>query len=57
MTDQAKEARNAYRREWNRKNPDKLKEYQARYWQRKAENQTPDTRPTEDTNKKGVTRT
>lgn len=36
MTDQAKEARNAYRREWNRRNPDKLREYQERYWAKRA---------------------
>lgn len=36
MTEQAKEARKAYKREWYRKNPDKIKEYQARYWERKA---------------------
>ena len=36
MTDEAKAARNAYRREWYRKNPEKRKEYQARYWAKKA---------------------
>lgn len=36
MTDEAKAARNAYRREWSRKNKDKLKEYQERYWAKKA---------------------
>lgn len=33
----AKAAKNAYQREWRRKNPDKLKAYQARYWKKKAE--------------------
>ena len=33
----AKAAKNAYQREWRRKNPDKLKAYQARYWKNKAE--------------------
>ena len=37
MTDKAREARNAYKREWYRKNPDKRKEYQERYWNRQAE--------------------
>ena len=37
MTDEARAARNAYRREWSRKNKDKLKEYQERYWAKKAE--------------------
>ena len=40
MTEEAKEARRIYRREyqrkWNRNNPDKVKMYQARYWERKA---------------------
>lgn len=36
MDEKAKEARRAYKREWNRRNPDKVKEYQARYWARKA---------------------
>ena len=35
MTDAAREARNAYKREWYRKNPDKRKEYQERDWQKK----------------------
>ncbi len=37
MTDAAKEARRAYKREWNRKNRDKVKAAQERYWTRKAE--------------------
>lgn len=41
MTDQAKEARRAYNRaykkEWNRKNPDKVRAAQERYWERKAQ--------------------
>lgn len=36
MTEQAKEARRAYRREWNRKNRDKVKAAQERYWNKKA---------------------
>lgn len=36
MTDRAKEARRAYKREWNRRNRDKVKAAQARYWERKA---------------------
>lgn len=36
MTEAAKEARRAYKREWNRRHPDKVKEAQARYWERKA---------------------
>lgn len=37
MTDQAREARRQYKREWNRKNRDKVKAAQARYWERKAQ--------------------
>lgn len=31
-----KETLNAYRREWAQNNPDKIREYQARYWINKA---------------------
>lgn len=37
MDEKAKEARRAYKREWNRKNKDKVKAAQERYWKRKAE--------------------
>ena len=37
MTEQAKAARRAYKREWNRKNRDRVKAAQARYWERKAQ--------------------
>lgn len=37
ITQEAREARRAYKREWNRKNKDKLREYNERYWQKKAE--------------------
>ena len=37
MTDKAKEARRAYKRAWNKRNPDKVKKYQADYWNRKAQ--------------------
>jgi len=36
MTDEAREARNAYKRAWYKKNPEKRREYQERYWQRKS---------------------
>ena len=35
----AKEARRAYKREWARKNPDKVKAQQERYWAKKAAQQ------------------
>lgn len=37
MTEQAKAARRAYKREWNQRNKDKVKEAQARYWEKKAQ--------------------
>lgn len=36
MTDSAIEARRAYARAWNKKNPDKCREYRKRYWEKKA---------------------
>lgn len=36
MNEKAKEARRAYKREWNRKNRDKVRAAQERYWNRKA---------------------
>ena len=36
MDERAKELRRAYKREWNRRNRDKVKQAQARYWERKA---------------------
>ena len=45
MTDAAKEARKAYKREWNKKNKDKCKEYAARYWAKKAEQQAASKKP------------
>ncbi len=36
MTEEAKEARRAYKREWNRNNKDKIKAAQARYWEKQA---------------------
>ncbi len=36
MTDAAREAARAYKREWNRRNPDKVRAAIERYWERKA---------------------
>lgn len=36
MTEEAKEARRAYKREWAKKNRDKIKAAEERYWTRKA---------------------
>lgn len=37
MTDEAKAARAAYMREWRKRNPEKVKEYDARKWQNVAD--------------------
>ena len=36
MDEKAREARKLYNREWNRKNRDKVKAAQERYWAKKA---------------------
>jgi hypothetical protein len=36
VTDAATEARRAYKRKWNAAHKDKVKEYQKKYWERKA---------------------
>lgn len=36
MTDEAKESHNEYYRNWRKKNKDKVREYNERYWQKKA---------------------
>lgn len=36
MSEKAREARNAYQREYSRKNPEKMREYRRRYWERRA---------------------
>lgn len=40
MTDKAKEARRAYKRAWAKRNPDKVKAAQERYWTKKAAAET-----------------
>ena len=37
ISEKAKEAQRAYLREWRRKNPDKVRENNRRYWERKAQ--------------------
>ncbi len=37
MNEKARAARNAYRREWAKKNPDKIRAINERYWTKKAE--------------------
>jgi len=42
LSNKAKELRNAYQRAYRRRNPDKLKRYSERYWEKKAEEYTPE---------------
>lgn len=37
MSESAREARNRYKREWAKKNPDKVKAANRRYWEKKAQ--------------------
>lgn len=37
MTKKAAEARKQYKREWAKRNPEKIREYQERYWNKRAE--------------------
>lgn len=37
MTEAAKEARRAYKRQWARDNPEKIRAQQDRYWSKRAE--------------------
>ncbi|MCX0355265.1 hypothetical protein LI064_12130 [Clostridium perfringens] len=36
MNDKAREERNAYMREWRKKNKDKVKKYNDNYWESKS---------------------
>lgn len=39
LSEEARQARNAYKREWARKHPDKVKEANAKYWENLAKKQ------------------
>lgn len=54
MTEAAKEARRAYKREWNRRNPEKVRAAQERYWMRKAQ-QAQETQGERQTQQEAVT--
>ena len=36
MTAEALKARKAYKKQWQKNNPDKVKQYQCRYWEKRA---------------------
>ena len=48
LSEAAREARRAYKREWNRKNRDKVKAATARYWEKRAREarELPEDEPT-----------
>ena len=49
MTEEARQARKEYRREWQRKNIDKVRAYNVKYWSRRAAAQeTPGEIPDEE---------
>ena len=41
MSAAAREARRAYKRDWAKKHPDKIRAQQQRYWERRAQGMTP----------------
>lgn len=47
LSNKAKEAQRAYLREWRRKNPEKVRENNRRYWERKAEQMAAQEKETE----------
>jgi len=47
LSEKAKQMRNAYARQWKSKNPEKVREYNRRYWERKAAMFTPNEQPDE----------
>ena len=40
ISEQAREIRNRYQRQWRRKNADKLRNYNVVYWEKKAQEST-----------------
>jgi hypothetical protein len=40
LSDEAREAKNKYLREYRRRNPEKVKRYAAEHWERKAKQDT-----------------
>jgi hypothetical protein len=39
ISDQGREVRNEYQRQWRRRNPERMRSYRVNYWERKAEKQ------------------
>lgn len=40
MNDEAQQVRREYQKHWRQQNPEKVREYQKRYWERKAQQST-----------------
>lgn len=53
MTEQAAEARRAYKREWYAKNKDKQRAYAQRYWAKKARETASERKEAEDIGRGG----
>lgn len=49
MTEQARAAQRAYKAAWRRKNPDKVKQAQERYWEKRAAQQAQEAQRAPDT--------
>ncbi len=39
LSEKARKLRNEYQRKWKARNPDKIREYDRRYWEKKAANE------------------
>ena len=47
LSEKARELRNRYAREYRQKHPEKIREYNRRHWEKKANNYTPEIRARE----------
>lgn len=54
MTDQAREARREYMKQWRARNPDKTKEYARRFWDKKARETASERKKAEDSGSGGA---
>lgn len=52
MTDEARAAKRLYQKEWRRRNPDRVQEYNARYWQGQAQKMGVDPKKPQETAKR-----
>lgn len=54
MTEQAREARREYMKQWRAENRDKTREYQQRYWAKKASETASERKKAEDSGSGGA---